>query len=404
MPDLPIYEDEVEGSFFSRLFSLRSAVCALFFCPLLLTIFGFLAIGSASIFRSGVGHPYQYIVLQAIWFAVSLAAMCIIAYAPFLNYRLLAERRIVAIIAIFVLAMLVIVLVPGIGRKINGSRRWISLGLMNIQPSEFAKIGFVFCLAKWFDEIKSLSHTFAWGIVAPGVWCGIVCLLLFCEPDYGSAILVATVTAAVMFVAGAPKMILVPLAGLGASAFGAFVMLDPVRGGRVLSFLHPELYPDKAYQLLQAIAAFKNGGLFGVGMGNSIQKLDYLPEAHTDCVIAIAGEEFGFVSMVLVLIVFLVLLYAGICVARAAHDRFGRLLAFGLIFMLITQAGVNFGVNTGCLPTKGMALPFISYGGTSLLASWMLVGLLINIGRVTLLSPAGEDSRKPVFRNNVHRI
>lgn len=393
-----------EGSFFGRLFSLRSAVIALFFCPLLLTLFGFMAISSASIFKTGAGNPYHYIGFQVVWFIISLCAVCLIALAPFSSYRILQRDGVAIIAAVAMFALLVVVLVPGIGLKINGSRRWIDLGVMRLQPSEFAKILYVCVLAKWFDYQKEESHTFSSGIVIPGVWCAIVGGLLLCEPDFGSAILVATVTAAVMIVAGAPKRFIIPLALVGAAGFGAFVMHDPVRGGRILSFLHPEQYPDKAYQLLQAIAAFKNGGLFGVGMGNSTQKLDYLPEAHTDCVIAIAGEEFGFVAMVAVIIVFIVLLCSGICVARAANDRFGRLLAFGLTFMLVTQAGVNFGVNTGCLPTKGMALPFISYGGTSLLASWILIGLLINIGRVTLLSPGDAESPKSIFRNNVHRI
>ncbi len=397
--------DETGESFFHRLFSLRSAVSALFLCPFLLTVFGFMSIGSASIFEVSSSRPYKFVVLQVIWFLIALAVMAIVAYAPFSHYRLLKRDGVVIAIGIFAVVSLALVLIPGIGLRINGSRRWINLKLMNIQPSEFAKVGYVIVLAKWFDWQSRLSRTFTYGLLIPGAWCGVMLLLLGTEPDIGSCMLVGAVTFAVMTVGGAPKKILFPASACLGLAGGIALMHDPVRGGRILAFLHPELYADReAYQQLQAIAAFKNGGLFGVGFGNSMQKLAYLPEAHTDCVIAIAGEEFGFVAMVMVIAVFLVMLVSGICISRAAHDRFGRLLAFGLTLMLITQAGVNFGVNTGCLPAKGMALPFISYGGTSLLASWILVGILVNIGRVTLMTPDEENAPRPLFKNNIHRI
>lgn len=387
--------------FFSRVFALTPALPILVSATLLLTIFGLVAISSASLVRAPAGRPYHFLIQQSVWFGISFVVTYIVAFH--IDYRWFARQWAVYLIAAAVLVGLALVLVPGIGIEIKGSRRWIDLGPMNLQPSEFAKIGFVFVLAKWFDYMGPLVRRFKFGVLAPGVWTGIVVALLFMEPDYGSCALVAVLAGAIMFAGGANLLFLLPIGLVGAIGFGFMVAHDPVRMGRVLSFLHPEQYPEKAHQLLQAIAAFKNGGPWGVGIGNSTQKLLYLPEAHTDSIIAIAGEEFGVVATIGVIVGFLFILYCGMRVAMAARDSFGRLLAFGLTLMLVIQAGVNFGVNTGCLPTKGMALPFISYGGTSLLASWLAVALIVNVGRVTLATPEEEPSRN-VFKNTVHRV
>ena len=207
-------------------------------------------------------------------------------------------------------------------------------------------------------------------------------LLILPEIDVGATVLIGATGGVIMLVAGAPFWLLAFGVALAAGGLGVLIKYDPVRMSRVLAFLNPEEYAQtEAFQLLNALYAFVAGGATGVGLGQSLQKQHYLPEAHTDFIFAIIGEELGVVASLSVVVLFVILLLCGIRISGRAPDVSGRLLAFGITFMITLQAAINIGVVTGCLPTKGLPLPFVSFGGTSLMVTLFMVGVLLNISR-----------------------
>ena len=270
-----------------------------------------------------------------------------------------------------------------LGPKINGAHRWLRLGPMSIQPSELFKPVSVLIAAYWM-----VRHREAWRnhrdalpklLSLAGILVAPLALILR-EPDFGTTFLIVFVALMVVYLGGAPKWIFaIAIPVLGALGT-AFVVLSPYRLARVTSFLNPEADPlGKGHQALQSLVAVGNGGLLGVGLGAGRQKLFYLPEAHTDFILAIVGEELGLIATVLVVLLFGGILACGLIIASRARDLYGRLLATGLTLTVVLQAAINVGVVTGCLPTKGLPLPFISYGGSSLVMSTIGVGILINI-------------------------
>jgi cell division protein FtsW len=278
------------------------------------------------------------------------------------------------------LALLALVLIPGIGVVVNGARRWLRFSEISFQPSEFARLATLFFIARLLSRTKELSFTrgflpfFLLGSTAVG--------LIAIEPDIGNAMLLA-VLMLTLFVAGGAKMgHLLPMCGAGALGLAliALVKFDHV-ARRLKAFLEPEADPlGISYQLNQSLIAIGSGGLLGTGLGQGVQKLLYLPEPHSDFILAILGEELGFVGCLAVLGLFGTLAVVGAKIARRAPDRFGALLAMVLTWMVVLQACINIGVVTGCLPTKGMPLPFMSAGGTSLVFTCLAMGILINIG------------------------
>lgn len=319
--------------------------------------------------------PLHFIKRQACWIVLAVIAACVFIRIDYHWYR-----RAVFPIGIAALVLLALVLIPGIGVEVHGSRRWLGVGLGRIQPSEFAKIAMVIVLAAWMSRVERRATHFRDGLIFPICGLGLIAALIMCEPDFGTTLLVGFVGMMLMFVAGTRLSYLAVTVALGASAFAVAIMDDPIRRTRILAFLFPDKYPESAYHLKQSIVAFIGGGFSGVGIGNSIQKHLYLPEPHTDFIFAIIAEERGLIFTTLILLLFLVILYCGVKICRLAPETFGRLLAFGLTMCVVTQAAINIGVVTGCLPTKGIALPFISYGGSSLLASVIGMAMLANIG------------------------
>jgi cell division protein FtsW len=345
---------------------------------LLLLALGIVMLASASSVKGDDVHrnPHYFVTRQLAWLAVAIVAGVVTASVDYHRW----ERwwKPLSLMAVF---LLVLVLVPGIGVKIGGSRRWLKLASVSFQPSEFAKFAGVLMLGAWMTLTGRKAGTVIEGFLKPGLGLGLMVGLIFLEPDFGTTILVATVGAAIMFAGGSPKRYLALGSLLGLIAFGVAVAHDPVRLGRILAFLMPDKYPAAAYQLGQSEQAFTLGGVWGVGLGESIQKHYYLPEAHTDFILAIIGEELGLAATLLVVGLFAAFLACGVVISLQAPDTFGRLLGFGYTLMTSVQAAINIGVVTGCLPTKGLALPFISYGGSSLLISMMCVGVLVNIAR-----------------------
>ncbi len=286
---------------------------------------------------------------------------------------------------ILTLLLLLAVLIPGVGRRVNGSQRWIPLGPLNLQVSEIAKFVMILFTAGYLERYqRELRENWQYFAKPIGL-VGVVALLLLLEPDFGSSVVMAATVMGMLFMGGARvwQFTLILLAGLGAMA--SVALLSPYRLQRLVTFLDPwaDQY-DSGYQLTQSLIAFGRGEWLGVGLGNSVQKLFYLPEAHTDFVFAIYAEEFGLLGVVLAIALYVLLVSRILHVARRAvalEDWFAAYSCFGIATMLAGQAFINMGVTSGLLPTKGLTLPFISYGGSSLLMCCAMVALVLRINR-----------------------
>ena len=286
------------------------------------------------------------------------------------------------------LVLLVLVLIPGIGGKAKGASRWIRLPGFNLQPSEFTKIALIFYLAysidKKQDRIRSLSAGFLPYMVVLIILLG----LLLKQPDMGAALTLAAVTILMLFAAGT-RLVFILGSGMVAMPFVVYLIYNSAyRLKRIKAFMNPEQDPTGiGWQIIQSKYAFGAGGFFGQGLGEGKQKLFYLPEAHTDFILSVVGEELGFIGVVIIIGMFFVLIQRAMRIAMAAQDTFGRFLALGIAVLFAIEAAVNMGVVTGLLPTKGLALPFLSYGGSSLVISLFAVGVLLNISVGLKLAP-----------------
>ena len=333
-------------------------------------------IGLVMLFSAGVVRGAQALLTkQIIWLALSLLMGL---YAAFMDLDWL-RRKSWIVFGLCIIA-LILTLVPGIGVKVNGAQRWIGLGPLRIQPSEFAKIGLVIILAAYFSNRHREIKSFLYGFLVPSVVVGLCCGLIILQPDFGTCFLCGAVAATMMFQAGTSLRWLLPVAGLAVVAFSVLVYFDPVRIRRVTSFLDVEANAnDSAYQLWQGMLAFGVGGLDGVGLGMGRQQMHFLPEAHTDFIFPVIGEELGLLVTAGIVISFLVLFASVFLRLRQAPRLYEYLLAMGAILFVTLQAIINMGVVTGSLLTKGMSLPFISYGGSNLMVTFVLLGFVINV-------------------------
>ena len=333
-------------------------------------------IGLVMLFSAGVVRGAQALLTkQIIWLALSLLMGL---YAAFMDLDWL-RRKSWIVFGLCIIA-LILTLVPGIGVKVNGAQRWIGLGPLRIQPSEFAKIGLVIILAAYFSNRHREIKSFLYGFLVPSVVVGLCCGLIILQPDFGTCFLCGAVAATMMFQAGTSLRWLLPVAGLAVVAFSVLVYFDPVRIRRVTSFLDVEANAnDSAYQLWQGMLAFGVGGLDGVGLGMGRQQMHFLPEAHTDFIFPVIGEELGLLVTAGIVISFLVLFASVFLRLRQAPRLYEYLLAMGAILFVTLQAIINMGVVTGSLPTKGLSLPFISYGGSNLMVTFVLLGFVINV-------------------------
>jgi cell division protein FtsW len=335
-------------------------------------------IGLVMLFSAGAVRGAQdLLVKQVVWVLISLAVG---GYVSFVDLDWLRNRT--YIIFALCLVGLVLTLVPGIGVKVNGAQRWIGLGSLRVQPSEFAKIGLVLLLAKYFADKQRKIGSFVHGFFIPSLIIGSVCLLILLQPDFGTCFLCGAVGATLLFQAGVGLRWLLPVAGFAVAAFSILVYFDPVRIRRVTSFLDVEANAnDSAYQLWQGMLAFGVGGIEGVGLGMGRQQMYFLPEAHTDFIFPVIGEELGLLTTISILLTFLLLFFSVGLKLRQVSRMHEYLLAMGSLLFVVLQAIINIGVVTGCLPTKGMSLPFISYGGSNLVVTFVFVGLVINVMR-----------------------
>ena len=284
---------------------------------------------------------------------------------------------------LFTLLLLVIVLIPGIGKKVNGSQRWLSLGIISVQVSEIAKFCAVVFFASFFPRRYHELH-FGWqGFLKPLLVVGLFVVLLLLEPDFGSSVVLSATVFAMMFIAGVRMWHFLLLIGLGVASLGAVAVFSPYRMQRLITFLDP--WADQfntGYQLTQSLIGFGRGEWFGLGLGNSLQKLFFLPEAHTDFIFAIIAEEFGLVGATVIIGLFVALILRIFTIAKnnlAVGKAFAAFAAFGVAILFSFQVFINVGVASGLLPTKGLTLPFISYGGSSLLVSCVLLAFVMRI-------------------------
>ncbi|MEX0830411.1 MAG: putative lipid II flippase FtsW [Nitrospirales bacterium] len=281
-----------------------------------------------------------------------------------------------------------LLLVLVFGLQINGARRWLTFGYFSIQPTEMAKLAMVLYLAAFLSNPNRRVTDWRRGFLPPVVVVGSVCFLIVVEPDLGSIVVIGLVFVCMMYLAGARIRHLACLSLPMVLGFLALIVFSPERWERITTFLNP--FQDRegaGYQLVQSLLALENGGIFGVGLGQGKQKLLYLPEAHTDFVLALVGEELGLMGTLGLLGLFVILVFKGFRVAALAPDMFGRCLALGITLLLTLQAMINAGVVSGMLPTKGLTLPLVSYGGSSLLTTMLAIGILLNIARQGRASP-----------------
>jgi len=337
-----------------------------------LTILGLMVLYSAS--RAMHDDATYLLLRQVIWLGVALIGLGFFSFFPLRWWS-----RLWPLVIGGSFLGLILVLVPAIGIEVNGARRWIGLGPLRFQPSEFAKFGLILLLAHYLHLNRREIVTFWRGFVFPAAGIGFFCLLIMKQPDFGTAFLCAAVAGTILFVAGTRISYLVVAGVAAVSLFAIMVYLDPVRWERIVAFLDFEANRSgSSYQLAQGIVAFGVGGWFGVGPGSGRQQMAFLPEAHTDFIFAIMGEELGLVITGTVVLLFIVLFLVGWSALRRAPDLFQYLLVLGAILFIAYQAIINVGVVTGSMPTKGMSLPFISYGGSNLVFVYAMVGLLLN--------------------------
>lgn len=365
----------------------RKSAYILFLAVLGLLVIGIVMLFSTSAFaRDSHGDIYFFIRRQAIWFGIGLV---VCTFAALVDYHF--WQRTWWLWFAFALVALALCYFPHIGMRINGSRRWVGLGPVTFQPSEMAKLAAIFFLAAWFTRHEEVGSNLLSGFVLPLAIVGLLAGLILGEVDLGTTALLGTTAFVVMFVAGANPLLLgiTSLAALGAILIVATQISE--RLGRLSAFLHPQNFKEDAgLQQMQALIAWGSGGMEGLGLGNGRQKMLYLPYAHTDFIFPIIGEELGLRVSLLVVFLFVVIIVCGIMIALHAKDRFGLLLGCGVASLLALQAAMNIGVTTSLLPNKGLPLPFISYGGSNLVACMFGIGLLLNIYRQGILEPPNK--------------
>lgn len=346
---------------------------------LLLVGAGIVMVYSASAIRAQerFGDPYLFLKKQAVWAVVGLLAMSV---AMRRDYRDL--QRVIPILVLLSLLLLLLVLVPGVGVKVNGARRWLRVGGISFQPSELAKLSLILFLASYYARRAERLSSFVDGILPPLLVTGAFAGLVVAQPNFGMAVVLLLVAGTMSFAGGVRLRHLVATAACALPPLLLAMLASPHARIRLLALVDPgRVSPKAAYQLTQSFFAIGPGGLLGRGLGDSIQKLFYLPEPHTDFIFAIVGEEVGFIGSALVVLLFALILWRGTRAAVKAPDAFGGHLAMGIAFAIVGQAILNMAVVLGLLPTTGVPLPFLSFGGSSLVLTLVAVGILLNVSQ-----------------------
>ena len=346
---------------------------------ILLSIFGVIMIYSASYIWAGYKYdnPYKFVINQGIFMIVGIILMSIISKVDYKIYQKYSNK-----ILFICILLLILVLIPGLGTVRNGSRSWFGIGSLGIQPSEFTKLGLIIFTSKYLVNNEGNMKSFKNGILPILIIIGLVFGLIMLQPDFGTGTIIVMSVMGLLFVGGMnmsfmSKGILVGIVGVI-----ILILMAPYRLQRILSFLDPWSDPlGSGFQIIQSLYAIGPGGLLGMGFGNSIQKHFYLPEPQTDFIFSIISEEFGFMGVLIVSVLFLTLIISGFMISRKQVDLFGKYLSFGIIFQIAFQAILNLMVVVGLIPVTGVTLPFLSYGGSSLLITLCSIGIVLNISR-----------------------
>lgn len=352
--------------------------------PLLLSVLFLTGVGvvmiysaSSAIANNTYGNGYFFLRKQTIFSVLGGVVLFVSAMIPYRTYRSFAY-----ILLAFAALLLVFTQIPGYGHAAGGAARWIRIGGFTIQPSEFARLSMIIYLAYSLSKKQERIREFSIGFLPHVIVMMMLAILIMVQPDFGSVVIMGLLCWIMMFVGGVPikylggaLLALLPLAG-------AVMMSASYRVERLMSFLDPWKHQtDEGYQIVHSLMAFGSGGFWGKGLGNGHQKLFYLPEPHTDFIFSVIGEELGLWGVLLIVTLFVVIIWRGILIAMRTEDLFGSLLATGLTLAISLQTCINMAVAMGLLPTKGLTLPFLSYGGSSLLINMAAVGIIINIGK-----------------------
>ncbi|MDA8401899.1 MAG: putative lipid II flippase FtsW [Deltaproteobacteria bacterium] len=363
---------------------IRKYDITLFLTAILLIALGLVMVYSTSAMISIVqyGVSYHFIIRQGIYVAVSGV---FIWYLMHNDYHIL--KSFYKIILLGIVVLMVMVFIPHIGIDAGGSRRWVNFKIFSIQPSEFLKVFFIVYLANFLEKRKDIldNNRYSLMFISPFIFMGFLDILLLKEPDFGASSILFITTFIMLFAGGVSLIYLIAAASLGSVAAYFLIFTVAYRRDRILAFLHP--FHDKSgigFQIIQSLYAFARGGFFGVGPGNGKEKLFFLPTPYSDFIFSSVGEELGFIGVLIFILLYLILAYRGLKIAIHAPDLFGTYLAYGITCLITLSAFINIGVVMDLLPTKGLALPFISYGGSSLLASCIGIGILLNISSQSL--------------------
>ena len=365
----------------------------LVFTVLALALLGLVMVSSASITFADreIGRPFYYAIRQTIYIGVGVVAGMLL-----FKVRLVDLERMGMALLLTAFALLLLVLVPGVGVEVNGASRWISAGLFRMQVSEPAKLFFIIYLASYLARHGEEVRTQISGFLKPLGLLAIAALLLLLEPDFGATVVLAAIVMGMIFMAGVKLLQFGGMLGLGAVLMTGMAVSSPYRMKRLTTFVDPWADPfDSGFQLTQSLIAIGRGEWFGVGLGASIQKLFYLPEAHTDFVFAVLAEELGLLGVCTVIVLYAVLVWRAFVIAAQAvkaENFFASYLAYGIGIWFGLQSFINIGVNMGLLPTKGLTLPLMSYGGSSMVVMCAAVALLLRIDHETRCTAAGMSA------------
>jgi len=367
----------------------------------LVTSLALLAIGlvmvtsaSISVADRNLSSPFYYMQRQAVFIVLGLAAAWLVYQVRLVHW----EKSGMALLGLS-LFLLIMVLLPGVGKEVNGSTRWISLGVFNLQVSEAVKLFLIIYVAGYLVRHGETVRTSIWGFIKPMLMIGLAAMLLLLEPDFGATVVIIGTVLGMMYLGGVRFLQFLTFLGLFGAAAVLLIVSSPYRMERLTSFMNPWADPyDSGFQLTQSLIAIGTGGWFGTGLGGSVQKLFYLPESHTDFLFAVLSEELGFIGVCAVIALYSILFYRATRIALQAEkcgNRFAAYTAYGIGIWLAMQAVINMGVNMGMLPTKGLTLPLMSYGGSSLIICCMAIGLLLRIHY-----ECGVYTKQAVNRNN----
>jgi cell division protein FtsW len=345
-----------------------------------LIIIGLMMVASSSVMISTKFYhePFHYLIRQVCYLSVGIGVAIVVMRIDSSEW----EKFSVPLLFICLL-LLILVLVPGIGRIVNGSRRWLAFGPIGIQVSELAKMTMILYLAGYLVRQRQSVSQSILGFIRPMIILGVVAFLLLLEPDFGATVVIAGTVMAMLFLSGVKLRYYLGLMVVVGLCLVFLALSSPYRVARLTAFLNP--WADQfnsGYQLTQSLIAFGRGGWSGVGLGDGVQKLFYLPEAHTDFLFAVLAEELGLIGILLVLILYSILVFRGLLIgfhANLQERLFAAYTAYGITFWLGLQAAINMGVNAGLLPTKGLTLPLMSYGGASIVVNCIVIALLLRI-------------------------